>query len=301
MALVTGLERQRAVGRCGAGAELPRLRDRPGGELGAADAGREAEVVLDPARRTRLAAEAAALDDERVEPFGGAVDGGTEPRRAATDDNEIDLLARGELEADAERPRHLTGRRIAKVGAAGQPDEWQLVVTEPFDRCDRRHVLRVARVQPVRGQPVAAGEIDHPPRRVGRLRPDDVHADARAALQPLAARDERREQQVAERAVLEQQRLELLALDGDVAHRLGHDGRQVDGLAGQQVRLAEEAGRAVTDDLSSRGVEDGGLALDDRDQRIAAVTDREEDVADLRAALLAVLCEQRQLSLREHR
>ena len=47
---------------------------------------------------------------------------------------QIDVLTRGELEADAERPRHLAGRRIAQVGAAGQPDEWQLVVTEPLDR-----------------------------------------------------------------------------------------------------------------------------------------------------------------------
>ena len=57
----------------------------------------------------------------------------------------------------------------------------------------------------------------------------------------------------------------------------------------------------MTDDLGSRGVEDRRLALDDRDQRVAAVTDLEEDVADLGAALLAVLGEQRQLSLRERR
>ena len=57
----------------------------------------------------------------------------------------------------------------------------------------------------------------------------------------------------------------------------------------------------MADDLGPRGVEDRRLALDDRDQRIAAVTDREEHVTDICAALLAVLGEQRQLSLREHR
>ena len=112
------LEPDRAVGRRGAGAELPRLRDRPGRELGAADAGREAEIVLDPARRARLAAEPAALDDERVEPLGRSVDGRAETRRAAPDDHEVDLLARSELEPDAERPGHLAGRRIAQLRAA---------------------------------------------------------------------------------------------------------------------------------------------------------------------------------------
>ena len=169
--------------------------------------GREAEVVLDPARRARLAAERAALDDERVEPLGRSVDGRAETRRAAPDDHEVDLLARSELEPDAERPGHLAGRRIAQLRPAGQPHQRQLVVTKAFDQRDRRDVLRATRVHPRGRQPVAAGELDHPSRRVGRLRPDDVHADALAALQPLAAGDERRQQEVAERPVLEQQRL----------------------------------------------------------------------------------------------
>ena len=82
-----------------------------------------------------------------------------------------------------------------------------------------------------------------------------------------------REQQVAERPVLEQQRPQHLALDGDVAHRLGHHGGQVDGLAGQQVQLAEEARGAVADDLVPGGVEDRRLALEDRDERVALVAD----------------------------
>ena len=295
------LEPDRAVRRGGAGAELAGLRDRPGRELGATDPGREAEVVLDPARRARLAAECAALDDERVESLGRAVDRCTEPCGTAPDDHEVDLLAWSELEPDPERPRHLTRRRIAELRPAWKPHERQLVVPEPFDQGDRRHVVSVARVQPRRGQPVPAGELDHPPGRVGGLRPDDVHADAVAALQALAAGDERRQQEIAEWPVLEQQRLQRFTLHGDVAHRPGHDGRQVDGLAGEQVRLAEESGRAVPDDLAACGVEDRCFALDDRDQRVAAVADLEQDVADLCPALLTVLGEQRQLTLREHR
>ena len=133
------------------------------------------------------------------------------------------------------------------------------------------------------------------------MRPDDLDTDTVPRLKPLPASHEGPEQQVAERAVLEQERSQLLTLDGDVAHRLGHDGREEDGLPREQVRLAEEAARAVAVDLRTGLVEDGRLALDDRDQRIASVTDPKEHVADLRAPLLAVLGEQGELSLGEHR
>ena len=52
-------------------------------------------------------------------------------------------------------------------------------------------------------------------------------------------------------------------------------------------------------DLRTPLVEDGGLALDDRDQRIAPIADPEEHVADLRTPLLAVLGKQRELPLGE--
>jgi hypothetical protein len=127
-------------------------------------------------------------------------------------------------------------------------------------------------------------------RRVGS---EDAHAVL--ALERLAAGDEARQQQVAERRVVEQQRTQLLAIDGDVAHRLGDDRGQVHGLAGHQVQLAEEVRSAVACDLAARGVEDRGLALDDRDQRIAPVANAEQNVADSRGALLAVLAKRREL------
>ena len=48
------------------------------------------------------------------------------------------------------------------------------------------------------------------------MRPDDLDPDTGPGLKPLPASHERPEQQVAERAVLEQERSQLLALDGDV-------------------------------------------------------------------------------------
>ena len=201
------LEPDRAVGRGGAGAELPRLRDRPGRELGAADPGREAEVVLDPARRARLAAEPAALDDERVEPLGRSVDGRAETRRAAADDHEVDLLARSELEPDAERPRHLAGRRIAQLRAAGQPHQRQLVVTKAFDQRDRGDVS--AWLVSIH---VAGSRLRRANSTIRRVASDDCGPMMSMPTPSRLCRPSRRamnvdEQEVAERPVLEQQRL----------------------------------------------------------------------------------------------
>ena len=104
-----------------------------------------------------------------------------------------------------------------------------------------------------------------------------------------------------ERAVLEQQRAQRVAVDRDVAQRLRDDRGQEDGLAGEEVHLAQEARRAVADDLAAGGVQDRDLALEDRDERVAAVADPEEHVADRRRALLAERGERRELRGGEER
>jgi len=92
MVFGAGLEGDGAVRRGCAGAELPRLADGADRQLRTADAGRKAEVVLDPPRGSRLAAESAVLDHERVQPLRCPVDGGAEAGRAAPDDEQVDRL-----------------------------------------------------------------------------------------------------------------------------------------------------------------------------------------------------------------
>jgi len=70
-------------------------------------------------------------------------------------------------------------------------------------------------------------------------------------------------------------------------------------LPGEEVQLAEEAGRAVPDDLVSGRVDDGDLAFEDRDERIRPIADLVEEVADLGRALFPDLGERRQLRRRE--
>ena len=253
-------------------AELARLRDGAAGQLGAGDPGREAEVVLDPPRRARLAAERRALDDERVQALRRAVDGRAEAGGAAADDQQVDLLARRKLEADPERARDLARRRAAQVGPAGEPHERQ---ARRVELRDQRRGLRssCAGSRQVNGSRllrakssirIVAAEECGP--TISTPMPCDV-------LQRLAPRDERREQEVAERPVVEQERPQRVAVDGDVAQRLRGDRGQEDRLPGQEVQLAEEVGRSVPHDLVAGRVEDRDLALDDRDERIAPVAD----------------------------
>ena len=114
----------------------------------------------------------------------------------------------------------------------------------------------------VKGSRLRAGEVEHPHRRLGRTRADDLEADPLDALQRLAAGDEGREEEVAERSVVEQERAQRVAVDRDVAQRLRHDRGEEDGLTGEEVQLAEEARGAVPDDLVAGRVEDRDLAFD---------------------------------------
>ena len=77
------------------GAEPARLLQRALAELVARDAGREAEIVLDPRRRAGLAAGRLALDHDRAQALRGAVHGGGEAGRPAADDDRVVLRGGG--------------------------------------------------------------------------------------------------------------------------------------------------------------------------------------------------------------
>ena len=265
-----------------------------------ADPGREAEVVLDPARGAGLPAERRAFDDERLETLGRPVHRGSEAGRSAADHDQVDLLARGELEPDPERTRDLAAGRVAQLDPAGEPHERHVPGIEPVDQRRVARDRRVLRVVPGVRQPIAPGELDDPPRRLRRARTDDLHPDV-LLLERLASRHEGRQQQVAQRAVLEQQRAQLVAVDGDVPHRLRDHRRQVHGLAREEVHLAQEARRRVPHDLVPGRVQDRGLALENRDERIARVADPEQHVTDRGAALLAVRGQRCKLRRRQGR
>ena len=84
------------------GAEPPRLLQRAARQLVAGDAGREAEVVLDPRRGAGLAAGRLALDDDRAQALRGAVDGRGQAGGPGADDHRV-VLGRGGLGREAEQ------------------------------------------------------------------------------------------------------------------------------------------------------------------------------------------------------
>ena len=87
------------------GAEPARLLERPARQLVARHAGGEAEVVLDPRGRARLAARRLALDHDRPESLGRAVDGGRQAGGPRADDHRV-VLRGGRLGRDVEQLGH---------------------------------------------------------------------------------------------------------------------------------------------------------------------------------------------------
>ncbi len=127
------------------------------------------------------------------------------------------------------------------------------------------------------------------------MRADDLKSDALDCLQRFAPGDERRQHEIAQRRILEQQRPQHLALDRDVAQRLGHDRGDEHALPRQQIELTEKARRPVTHNLVLGRVTDHDLALQDRDERVTPIADPIQHVTDISAPLLADLGESRQL------
>jgi hypothetical protein len=158
--------------------------------------------------------------------------------------------------------------------------------------------LAARRIDPRVGKFQAPCEIEQPTSVRGVARAHDLKPYALKLLEQFTALDEGAQNQVRQRRILEQELPEHFPIDLDVAHRLGHNGREEHGLAGEQVDLAEEPGGSMAHDLLARPVHHRRLTLDDRDERIRAVADLIESLSHLGAPLLAVLGECRELRAR---
>src|SRR5919106_319049 len=163
------------------------------------------------------------------------------------------------------------------------------------DQLRGRRIVPAPRIAPGERQPVAPRELEHLHGGLRRTRTHHLDAEPPNALQQLPPRDEAGQQQIAQRPILEQEPPQRVAVDRDVAQRLRNHRAHKDGLAGQQVELAEETPRAVADDLVARLVENRHLALNDRDEGVPLIADLVQHLADIRRALVAELGKRRQL------
>ena len=149
-------------------------------------------------------------------------------------------------------------------------------------------------------EPLGSRELEQPACGGRVARTDDLRTDAAARLQQLAPFDQRAQDQVRERGVIEQQLAQLLARNRDVAHRPGHDRGDEHRLPAQKVDLPEKSWSGMANDLVPVAVQYRGFALDDRDERVGRITDLIQLLAHLGCVLLAVPGEHLDLRARQY-
>ncbi len=267
------------------GAELARLHGRPDGEVGARDAGREAEVVLDAARRARLPTRADLVDDERREAFAGAVDRRREPRRPGPDDDEVEAFVGGGFGADADRAGEREVRRVVEDGLRSPEDD------RPVDPLLRQAVGGegggglvgvVLEVEPAGGQVVAAHELAEP-HRVGVGARADEREARRAPGRDLAPGAEGGHEHAREVGVGGEDAAKRVGGDAQQAPVRDHPRGGEDALAEKQARLAEKLPRLERlghDGALARGVlEDLRRAREDDEEVVGGVALAEQERA----------------------
>ena len=215
------------------GAEARRLRRRPAGEVGAGQAHREAEVVLDPRALAGLAAGRLALDQRRPQPFRRAVDRGRKPGRPAADDDEV-------VELELRPPPHagplgeVGHARAVQHAAVGEQDERQrrvavggreqppgLVVALDVEPAVRHLVAGQEVAGVVRlARPAVADHLD----AVGvggRIRPPGIEQVVHDRVELLVGRIPRLQQVVVERHAVDRVDRGLRVGVGGQEHPLG--------------------------------------------------------------------------------
>ena len=135
------------------GAEAFGLPKRPARELGARDAARKAQIILDSRRRLRLASRRLLFDHDRAQALRGPVDSGGEACRSpANDDRIVVLKARRGLKA--EPSRELAGLRPDQFRPVGEPQSGAIVLVRRRPRPVIGQIWIVDR-QPAEGNLVA--------------------------------------------------------------------------------------------------------------------------------------------------
>ena len=183
--LVAARELDGAVEAREDGVEAACLERRLACQLGAGDAGREAEVVLDPRAGAGLPAGRPRLGDERPQPLGAAVHRGREPGRPAAEHDQVEPLA-VDLRPQAELAGDLRRRRVAQHGGVADQDRRLLARDlEPVEH--RGAVLVGVDVVPPHRDEVALEQVAHLEGAPRTARGDEPHHAVPVTLVPRAA------------------------------------------------------------------------------------------------------------------
>ena len=166
------LERDHVAGQHHLGAEPLHLRHRPVGQVGAAEALGEAQVVLDRGARAGLATGSLPLDHDRAQPLGRRVDRRGQAGGTAADDAHVVQRLPG-LGAQAERAGQLDGGGGAQRVALRRQHEGQVVGGHPGQLREALALLVELDVEPAVGHVVAGQERLHLVAAVGPPVVDD--------------------------------------------------------------------------------------------------------------------------------
>ncbi len=265
------------------GAELLRLRVGATHQRHAGDAGREAEIVLDPGRGAGLAAEGAAVENQRGKPFRSGVDRGREPGRPRSHDRHVIDAIRIDRPDKPDAAGKLGLARIAQQLPVRTQHDRQLSRID-MEALDQRLRLGVVLgIKPQMRMTIAAEEAFEP-EHVAVLGPTDDHRSAAAGLdQADAPQDKRAHDALAELRLRDQERTQAIRCDDqglDRALRVRVDQR---GPAGELRQLAHERARLVGDDQLAAAelavLGDVDLAGQDDHQPVADLADARERIA----------------------
>jgi DNA-binding SARP family transcriptional activator len=242
--------------------ELQRLDHREPGQGLAADALREAEVVLDAGTLGGLPTDAGAVEQRGDQAFGRGVDGGGQAGGPAADHHHIGRPAAGTVgETECLGQRTGCGPAQDRTGdhrgrQVCDPDLCRAHQGEPGHRGGVKPGVRQQQLGHVPAQ-LPCGRVTGPA--------DDLQGMAGRGPDGVAAGPERLDQHVRDVDLLSQHATQPGRADPD--HRPGdhHPGGQVDVLPGEQAQLAEEVAGSAPIDAMLRL--DRGRLTDDVDGR----------------------------------
>jgi hypothetical protein len=166
------VQRDRPAGGDDLGAEPLGLAAGRRGQLGARNAGGEAEVVLDPRAAARLPASRGLLDQHGLQALGCAVHRGSEAGRSAADDREFVHLqrrARGQAEHRGEFGVRRLDERLALLG-----DHHRELIAVEARRVQQLLALGLVGHEGTEGVLVAGQELTHFPGPLVPAMPDHL-------------------------------------------------------------------------------------------------------------------------------
>jgi hypothetical protein len=262
----------RVTASCTLGAEAAGLVGRPACEVRAAEAGREAEVVLDQAGGAGLTAGRLTLDHHGGQPLRRAVDRGGETGGTTTDDDQV-IVVGHRLVGDPEPLGELEHRRALQHRAVLHERDRQALVADTRDAQQLARLAVALDVQPAAGNAVAGQEVTELVRGLGEAVADDAHAAGLQRRAGLPGRQEVLDDGV-ELLLRWVPRLEQVVVERDLVDRLDR-GAGV-GVGGEQDALGVRGELARLDEVL--GPREAGHALiGDQQRNLVAARDQLAD------------------------